>query len=73
MREHAYVRTVYCVVCGRGFSDDCGDAFCSSSCEREYEQEQEQECRECGECYNPEFLSADGNCDRCQEIIDNDL
>lgn len=41
-------RLVSCVVCGKGFKDDCGDVFCSSKCEREWEvnnqEDEEDEC-----------------------------
>lgn len=39
MRDHAYHRQVTCEYCGTRFMDDCGDSFCSSTCERLYENE----------------------------------
>ena len=36
-------RMVTCENCGARFKDDCGDAFCSYSCEREWERENEEE------------------------------
>jgi hypothetical protein len=36
-------RSKPCEQCGRYFMDDCNDAFCSSSCERRYENENETE------------------------------
>lgn len=43
MREHAYIRYVSCEYCGTRFTDDCGDVFCSSSCERQWENDNREE------------------------------
>jgi hypothetical protein len=60
-------RSTTCVVCGSHFMDDCGDAFCSSSCERAYEEENEtEECVRCGEECKPDELYK-GLCEYCEE------
>jgi hypothetical protein len=62
-------RSTTCVQCGRGFIDDCGDAFCSSSCEREYERENEtEECSRCGTECKPDELYK-GLCEYCEEDV----
>lgn len=63
-------RHTTCVVCGRGFMDDCGDVFCSGSCEREYEREH-QECERCGsECHEDDLTN--GICENCQDELEEE-
>jgi hypothetical protein len=45
--------------------DDCGDAFCSSSCENRYEREHE-ECSRCGEEVGEDNLE-NGICWTCED------
>lgn len=59
-------RSTTCEVCGKGFMDDCGDSFCSSSCEREYEREHAK-CNECGDEVGEENLNFDYKCENCEE------
>jgi hypothetical protein len=64
MWEHTY-RMESCSVCGKGFMSDCGDVFCSSSCEREYEREYAK-CERCDDEVGEDNL-IDGLCECCQE------
>jgi hypothetical protein len=65
-------RSTTCVQCGRGFMDDCGDAFCSSSCEREYERENEtEECSKCGQEFKVDDLYK-GLCEYCEDEEESD-
>jgi hypothetical protein len=59
-------RHTRCEHCGKGFMDDCGDAFCSASCERQYEQEH-MVCNGCYEEVGEENLNEDGYCEECEE------
>jgi hypothetical protein len=68
--DYNTTRTVDCIVCGRGFRDDCGDSFCSSSCEREYESNQLQDCNRCGKEVHPDDLEH-GLCEWCNEYETN--
>lgn len=69
-------RSETCIVCGHGFMDDCGDVFCSSSCERTYERENAREkCVKCEDEFHPDELYR-GMCESCEEVIsemDGDL
>jgi hypothetical protein len=66
MYDHTH-RLVSCIVCGKNFVDDCGDAFCSSSCENAYESENEtEECSRCGAECKPDELYK-GLCEYCEE------
>lgn len=58
---------VNCEWCGKRFMDDCGDAFCSSSCERQYENEH-MECEECGGEVGADNLE-NGLCEDCLEKL----
>jgi hypothetical protein len=58
-------RSATCVQCGRGFSDDCGDSFCSSSCERHYEQ-YHMECSRCGDEVGEDNLNESSICESCE-------
>lgn len=57
---------VDCVFCGKSFRTDCGEAFCSSSCE-DAAEEYEKECERCGyqQC---EYTFPDGK--HCENCID---
>jgi hypothetical protein len=59
-------RHTTCAVCGKGFMDDCGDSFCSSHCERQYEKEHEP-CTECGNEVGEENLNFNRVCENCEE------
>jgi hypothetical protein len=61
-----YVRYVSCQWCGKGFADDCGDLFCSSRCETEYEKEY-AECKGCGDEVGESNLNEHGLCESCEE------
>jgi hypothetical protein len=61
----AEYRHTTCEVCGKGFMDDCGDVFCSSYCERQYEREHE-ECEICGREVGEDGLEK-GICENCYE------
>lgn len=56
-------RPTTCMQCDRTFMDDCGDSFCSDSCEREYENEHAA-CEDCGEEVGDENLMG-GICSDC--------
>lgn len=43
MNDYNTYRYTNCEWCGRRFKDDCGDSFCSSSCERQYEEDQRED------------------------------
>jgi hypothetical protein len=58
-------RSTTCVQCGGSFMDDCGDSFCSSSCEKEYDR-QHEECSRCG-CDVGEDNLVDGICWDCDD------
>jgi hypothetical protein len=58
-------RHTSCVVCGKGFMDDCGDSVCSSSCERQYERDYAK-CEKCGDEVGEDNLN-DGVCETCEE------
>jgi hypothetical protein len=62
----AYTRHVNCHVCGKGFRDDCGDIFCSSSCERQYERDNAK-CKLCDEEVGEDHLNNDYICENCEE------
>jgi hypothetical protein len=59
-------RHTRCEHCGKGFMDDCGDAFCSASCERAYERENKQ-CDNCGDEVGADNLNIHDLCERCVE------
>lgn len=60
-------RYTTCAYCGKGFKDDCGDVFCSGSCERMWERENETDrCEDCGEDFHKDELE-DGLCEDCLE------
>jgi hypothetical protein len=61
-------RSTTCVQCGKGFMDDCGDSFCSSSCEDRYDREH-MECDRCG-CDVGEDNLVHGICWKCEEQED---
>lgn len=63
MREHAYVWSIECNYCGRSFRDDCGDSFCSSSCEREWNEE-----HVCTNCEGEFEELCDGLCADCENM-----
>ena len=60
-------RSTTCEQCGRRFQDDCGDSFCSSSCEREWESEH-QHCEICGDEYHEDDLNEDLICENCESM-----
>lgn len=43
MFDYNTTRVVTCENCGRSFKDDCGDSFCSASCEREWERKNNED------------------------------
>jgi hypothetical protein len=53
-----------CEWCGKRFMSDCGDSFCSSSCENAFEKEHEEKCENCGD-----EVYKDGYCQDCWEDI----
>jgi hypothetical protein len=59
-------RVTRCEQCGHRFIDECGDSFCSSSCEREYEYDH-RACEECGEEIGEDNLNALGICEECED------
>jgi hypothetical protein len=64
-------RSKPCEQCGRYFMDDCNDAFCSSSCERRYENEH-MACDGCGEEVGDDNLNEAGYCYDCEEEEDSE-
>lgn len=70
MMDYNTTRIVHCEVCGKGFSDDCGENFCSSSCERKYEDEH-AECMVCGDEVGESNLD-DGICDNCLDEMEEE-
>lgn len=65
MQDYNTFRYTDCVVCGSRFKDDCGDSFCSSSCERDYEREHAK-CEECDEEVGWDNLTQGGKCEDCE-------
>jgi hypothetical protein len=64
-------RSETCVQCGKGFMDDCGDSFCSSSCERQWDDEH-AECDNCGEECGLDNLNTFGLCEACEDEEDEE-
>jgi hypothetical protein len=61
-------RHTNCVVCHKGFMDDCGDVFCSSSCENIYEREHAK-CERCENEFGEDNLNQAGICENCEEEL----
>lgn len=59
-------RYTTCAQCGDRFKDDCGDSFCSSSCEREYEREHVT-CERCGNEFHENDLNNFNECENCED------
>jgi hypothetical protein len=60
-------RSKMCEQCGNYFMDDCNDAFCSYSCEKAYDKENEtEECIRCGKEFKVDDLYH-GLCEWCEE------
>jgi hypothetical protein len=66
MDDYNTFRYTTCAVCGNRFKDDCGESFCSSSCERKYDDEH-AECQECNEEVGLNNLNTFGICENCEE------
>jgi hypothetical protein len=43
MWDYNTTRLVHCETCGKGFRDDCGDVFCSTRCERIWEENNKED------------------------------
>lgn len=65
-------RYTRCECCGVRFMDDCGDAFCSSTCEEQWEYEHKC-CEQCGEEFGGDFLNENGICENCLEEREEEL
>jgi hypothetical protein len=61
-----------CGNCGKRFMSDSGDEFCSSSCEKEYENEH-AECNHCREAVGKDHLDHRGLCENCADELDEEL
>jgi hypothetical protein len=59
-----------CEWCGKRFMSDCGDSFCSSSCERQYEREN-KECEHCRAAVGVDNLDYRSLCENCVEELDD--
>lgn len=66
MDDYNTFRYTICAVCGNRFKDDCGDVFCSGSCENEWEHAHEP-CTQCGEEVGEDNLNHDRICENCEE------
>lgn len=66
--EHRHTN---CVVCGKGFMDDCGDSFCSSHCENQHNREH-AECEMCGREVGEDNLNSCRICENCEEEDKNE-
>lgn len=66
MDDYNTFRYTNCAQCGDRFRDDCGDVFCSGSCEREYEREHAK-CERCDVEYGEDDLNSDFICENCEE------
>lgn len=64
-------RSTTCEQCGKRFMDDCGDAFCSPSCENTYNSDHEL-CGNCGEEYSSDELNVEGLCKDCEEELEEE-
>jgi hypothetical protein len=64
-------RSKTCENCGRYFMDDCNDAFCSSSCENEYNRGH-VECERCGYEYHEDDLNSNNICESCEEELEDE-
>lgn len=62
-------RYTNCEWCGKRFVDDCGDSFCSSSCENQYEEEHAR-CERCNSEVGATNLNSDYLCEDCEEEDD---
>lgn len=71
MNMHEGYSMENCEWCGKRFMSDCGDAFCSSSCERAYKNEH-AECQHCREEVGGDNLDSRGLCDNCAEELDDE-
>lgn len=64
-------RMATCEQCGNRFLDDCGDIFCSSRCEREWDKEHAA-CENCGDEVGEDNLDMNGNCEPCAEKLEDE-
>lgn len=67
---HLY-RSTQCAQCGTYFMDDCGDVFCSGSCEEQWESEHTA-CERCGEQVGDDNLVYGKYCEPCMEEMEDD-
>jgi hypothetical protein len=64
-------RMATCEWCGKRFADDCGDSFCSSSCENSAE-EYHKKCEGCG-CEQEDVMFPDGcYCGDCLDEMEEE-
>lgn len=65
MSEPHLYRYTQCEQCGKGFKDDCGESFCSSHCEEEYDCEHTA-CELCGKEVGQANLNSELICEDCE-------
>jgi hypothetical protein len=71
MTDWNTTRRVECVVCGSRFNDDCGDVFCSSSCEEKHEK-YHQECERCGLEQGDDTFPDGKHCENCLDEMEEE-
>lgn len=59
-------RYILCAQCGKEFRDDCGDVFCSGSCESQYEREHAK-CERCDNEVGEDNLNSNNICENCED------
>lgn len=67
MYDYNTHRMSICEYCGKRFMDECGDSFCSSRCERQWENEHAS-CDHCGDEVGEDDLKH-GLCENCQDEL----